>query len=129
MAKKVRVILGDIYDRPAEWVLLPLAKMFHISLDPSPVRLGLFATILAWGLFSLSVYFTMPISSGRDSIMWVFWLGVALVVTSLYVAGYFLRHQDREPTHIQLNKIEQRLDNIEQGITELNKKLDTVIKL
>ncbi|MBA7605126.1 hypothetical protein ES703_12255 [subsurface metagenome] len=104
--------LGYIYDRPAEWVLLPIAqKIFKISFDPSPSRWGFFAVFLACGLFVLSIFFATPLLA-RSTIMWVFWLGVALIVTAIYIGGYFLRHQDRDPSSNQLKRIEQGIRDL-----------------
>lgn len=114
--------MGYIYDRPAEWVLLPFAKKLHISFDPSPSRWGFFAVFFAWGLFYLSLFYTMPQTPDRGDIMWIFWLGIALIATAVYIGVYFLRHQDRDPSNKQLA-------DIKQGITDINTKLDRTNKL
>ncbi|MBA7707349.1 hypothetical protein ES703_116220 [subsurface metagenome] len=129
MVKKLWYLLGYVYDCPARYVLLPVTRKLQISLDPSPSRWGFFAVFLAWGFFLLSLFFTMPTPPERGDIMWVFWLGIALIITAVYIGGYFLRHQNQDPSGKQLDRIENKLDRIEQGISETNSKLDRVIEL
>ncbi len=60
----------------------------------------------------------------KGDIMWVFWLGIALVITAVYMGGYFLRHQNQDSSSNQMDRIEDKLDKVIKLLEDLVERFD-----
>jgi hypothetical protein len=118
---KKGVKLGKAFDRLIEWVvIIPLSKIFKVSLRPSQSRWGFQAGLLALGLFSVAL--ASQYQSGGNNML-VFWiLGGLAIFIALCTSIYFLRHQDQD-------QVTKDIASIKADIGTMNQKLEGMSRI
>lgn len=133
-------ILGIVFDKAVEFLVIRLLLWARISVKPTESRWGVSAFIFGLGFFVFALGAEYSDSGGAVMAATLYTIGAVLMFIGLCLSIYFIRHRDDDshPSRLEVkvdsveskvSGIKAKVDKIESDFALMNNKLDQIIDL